>query len=232
LDQAAAGVIVNAQVRHFWSKWLWLKFKLFQQHRYNALVLERVCDVPLLVLPQVFNPKLMRGGELLAQTLQAHGAPAFVDVLDVGTGSGVGAIFAAAFAQRVVGTDINAEAVRCARINVLMNKLEHKVSIQQGDLFAPIANQQFDLVLFNPPFYEGEPRDALDQAWRGQGVAQRFAAGLRAHLKPGGIAWVLLSTKGDTPLFMRAFAQANLQVGVLAERELINERLTVYWVGV
>ncbi len=218
-------------VRRAWSKLLWLKFKLFQQHRYNALVLERVRDVPLLVLPQVFNPSLMRGGEFLAQTLAAHGKPAYREVLDMGTGSGVGAIFAAAFAQRVVGIDINAEAVRCARINTLMNKLEHKITIHQGDLFAPVANQPFDLVLFNPPFYEGVPRDALDHAWRGEGVARRFAEGLRTHLKPGGMAWVLLSTKGDTPLFMHAFEQAHLQVSVLAERELINERLTIYAVA-
>lgn len=215
-------------VRRVWSKLLWLKFKFFQQHRYNTLVLERVCDLPMLVLPHVFNPKLMRGGEFLAQTLLAHGTPAYREVLDMGTGSGVGALFAASFAQRVVGVDINAEAVRCARINVLMSKLEDKVTILQGDLFAPVAGQQFDLVLFNPPFYEGAPRDALDHAWRGEGVAERFANGLRAHLKPNGVAWVLLSTKGNTPLFMHAFVQAGLYISVLAERELINERLTIY----
>ena len=175
------------RVRRAWGKILWWRFNLFQRHRYDALVLERVLDKPMLVLPQVFNPKLMRGGEFLANALTRFGTADFRDVLDMGTGSGVGAIFAAAFAKRVIGIDINAEAVRCAHINVLMHKLEHKVVIHHGDLFVPVGEQQFDLVLFNPPFYEGQPRDALDQAWRGQGVVPRFAAELRAHLKPG--AW-------------------------------------------
>ena len=222
---------MNRWVRRTWGKLLWWRFKLFQRHRYDALVLERVRDKSLLVLPQVFNPKLMRGGEFLADALIKFGTPAFRDVLDMGTGSGVGAIFAAAFAQRVIGIDINAEAVRCAHINVLMHKLENKVIIYHGDLFAPVAQQPFDLVLFNPPFYEGQPQDALDQAWRGQGVVPRFATELRAHLKLGGVAWVLLSTKGDTPLFMRAFAQAELQVSKLIEREMINERMTIYCVA-
>ena len=48
-------------------------------------------------------------------------------VLDMGTGSGVGAVFAARNAARVVAVDVNPEAVRCARINVLLHHIEDRV---------------------------------------------------------------------------------------------------------
>src|SRR5205823_1604642 len=102
--------------------------------------------------------------------------------LDMGTGSGIGAVFAARAGYRVVGVDLNPEAVRCARINALMNRLEDRLEAREGDLFAPVAGERFDLILFNPPFFRGEPRDALDMAWRSVDVLERFAEGLPSAL--------------------------------------------------
>lgn len=62
-------------------------------------------------------------------------------------------------------------------------------------------------------------------------MAERFAAGLREHLKPRGSALVLLSTFGDGAHFLRAFGEQGLGVSVLAERRFINERLTVFRVA-
>ena len=95
--------------------------------------------------------------------------------LDMGTGSGVGAIFAARRGYRVVAVDINPQAVRCARINTLLNRLEERIEVRRGDLFEPVRGERFDLVLFNPPFFVGEPRSDLDRAWRGREVLERFA---------------------------------------------------------
>ena len=62
----------------------------------------------------------------------------------MGTGSGVGAVFAAQWARRVVAVDINPAAVRCARINALLNHVEDRVDVVEGDLFEPIGGQRFD----------------------------------------------------------------------------------------
>ena len=77
-------------------------------------------------------------------------------VLDMGTGSGIAAIAAARRGARVVAVDISTEAVRCARINVLLNRVDDRVEIRCGDLFEPVQGERFDLVLFNPPFYAGQ----------------------------------------------------------------------------
>ena len=139
-------------------------------------MLEEVHGTPILVLPQVFNPELLRTGAFMAGVLDERAIPAGAAVLDLGTGSGVSAIFAARLAGRVVATDINPAAVRCARINALLNGVEDRVEVREGDLFAPVAGERFDVIIFNPPYYRGTPRDALDHAWRSNDTVERFAA--------------------------------------------------------
>jgi release factor glutamine methyltransferase len=206
-------------------------YRLAGKHRYDDFRLERIQGVPFLVTPSVFNPKVPRTGAFLASLLDANLVGHEDEVLDMGTGSGVGAVFAAKYARRVVAVDINPAAVRCAGINTLINGVEDRVDLRHGDLFAPVQGEKFDLILFNPPFVRGAPADDRDRAWRSSDVAERFAAGLREHLKPRGSALVLLSTFGDGAHFLHAFSEQGLGVSVFAERRFINERLTVFRVA-
>jgi release factor glutamine methyltransferase len=210
------------------GKAMTLGYRLAGKHRYDDFRVERVHDLRFLVTPSVFNPKVPRTGEFLASLLEESLAGRNHDVLDMGTGSGVCAVFAAKLARRVVAVDINPAAVRCTGINALLNGVERKIDVRQGDLFAPVNGEQFDLILFNPPFLRGPPRDDRDRAWRSADVGERFAAGLRAHLKPGGSALVVLSTFGDARHFLEEFSNQGLTICVLAERRFVNERLIVF----
>jgi HemK-related putative methylase len=210
------------------GKALALSYRLTGKDRYDDFRLERVHGAPFVVIPSVFNPKVPRSGEFLAAQLDPRLVPPDAEVLDMGTGSGVGAIFAARYARRVVAVDINPEAVRCASINAQLNHLEQKIDIRHGDLFAPVQAERFDIILFNPPFVRGTPRNDRDRAWRSNDVAERFAAGLATHLKPGGFALVLLSTFGDAAFFLEEFRKRGCAVSVLAERRFVNERLAIF----
>jgi release factor glutamine methyltransferase len=205
-----------------------LGHRLIGKDRYDDFRLERVHGMPFIVTPSVFNPKVLRTGEFFASQIDSTLVGREWDVLDMGTGSGVCAVFAANHARRVVAVDINASAVRCAGINAQLNLVEHKIDLRHGDLFAPVSGERFDLILFNPPFLRGSPRDDRDRAWRSTDVAERFSAGLGAHLKPGGSALVLLSTFGDGRVFLEEFYKQRLEISVLAERRFINERVTIF----
>jgi HemK-related putative methylase len=205
-----------------------LGYRLAGKDRYDDFRLERVNGVPFIVMPTVFNPKVPRTGEFLASLLDSKLVGRDGEVLDMGTGSGVCAVFAAKHARRVVAVDINPAAVRCAAINAHLNHVEHKIEVRLGDLFAAVADERFDLILFNPPFLRGAPRDDRDRAWRSSDIAERFAAGLGARLRPGGSALVLLSTFGDGRFFLEEFAKRGLRISVQAERRFVNERLTVF----
>jgi len=215
-------------VRRLWRHLLRWRFLLFQRHRYDRLVVEEIAGTPILVLPDVFNPKLFRTGEFLVETLDSRLIPPDSTVLDMGTGSGVGAVFAARWARRVVAVDINPAAVRCARINALLHQLDDRVEVRQGNLFEPACGEQFDVVLFNPPFFRGEPRSDLERALWANDVVERFAAGLRHHLTADGHALVVLSSDGDVAGFLSAFRAHGFTAQVVAERDLVNEVLTVY----
>ena len=203
-------------------------YRLIGWDRYDDFRMERVAGVPIVVTPSVFNPKVPRTGAFLATQLAAGNIAADAEVLDMGTGSGVCAIFAARYARRVVAVDINAAAVRCAGINVRLNHLEQRIEVRHGDLFTPVHGERFDLIVFNPPFLRASPRNDRDRAWRSPDVAERFAAQLAAHLKPGGSALLVLSTFGHARIFLDELCRNGFAISVLAERSFVNERLAVF----
>ncbi|HEY5101566.1 MAG TPA: methyltransferase [Steroidobacteraceae bacterium] len=210
------------------GKLMALGYRLTGKAQYDAYLLERVNGVPILVIPSVCNPKSMRTGAFLASQLDATLVGGDAEILDMGTGSGICAVFCASHCHRVVAVDINEAAVRCAKINAGLNHLEEKIEVRHGDLFAPVAAERFDLVLFNPPFFRGAPRNDRDRAWRSNDVAERFAAGLSAHLKPGGSALVLLSSFGDAAGFLEEFSRHDFAIALFAQRHFVNERLAIF----
>jgi len=207
-----------------------LRFRLLDSRRYRTTRLETVAGQSILVLSDVFNPKIFWTGEFLASALVADPmlVPAGATVLDMGTGSGVGAVFAARTARRVVAVDVNPRAVRSARINALIHQVEERVEAREGDLFAPVGDERFDRILFNPPFYRREPRDMLERAFFATDVVERFAAGLRDHLTPGGQCLLLLASTADEPALLRLFEQRGFSVEVAARRDARVEIQSIY----
>jgi release factor glutamine methyltransferase len=213
--------------RRAWRNVLRVKLALIDRRRYQSVVIEHVDGLPLVVLPDVFNPKLLRSGEFLAQQVSRPGRiPTGARVLDLGSGSGAAGIAAAKRGCAVTAIDINPSAVRCTRINALLNDVE--IDVRQGDLFSSLGTERFDVVLFNPPYYRGVPRDALDRAWRSTDVPERFAAGLAAHLAPGGYGLIVLSSDGDHQAFLEALERNGLLTETVAMRDFTNEVMCVY----
>jgi HemK-related putative methylase len=214
--------------QRFWSTAFKWRYWLFQRYRHRHLVVEHFHNIAgidalsLLVLPDVFNPALFQTSAFLANQISRSGAK--LSVLDMGTGSGLCAIVAAKHGHHVVAVDSNPEAVRCTQINALLNQVEVQVCI--SDLFSAVSEQRFDLILFNPPFYRGEPRDLWEHSWRSTDVIERFAQDLSTHLMDNGSALIILSDKAED--FKNTFEQANLEVTIAAQNKLLNETLTVF----
>jgi methylase of polypeptide subunit release factors len=103
------------------------------------------------------------------------------EVLDIGTGSGFHAVFAAEKAKRVVATDIYPPAVENAKLNAQKHGVADKIDFRIGDLFAPIKKgEKFDVIYFNVayPF-----SDADQDRWR---LHERLFAEIRDYMKPKG----------------------------------------------
>lgn len=128
----------------------------------------------------------------------------------------------------MTATDISPVAVRCAKVNVAINDVEDRVRVVEGDLFLPVEGETFDLVIFNPPYYEGKPRDWPEYAWRGEDVLHRFAQGLGARLAKNGSALLSVSTELDLPAIREEPHAKGFQVREVRKRRLPGETMLVY----
>ncbi|HEX3605577.1 MAG TPA: methyltransferase [Candidatus Dormibacteraeota bacterium] len=122
--------------------------------------------------------------------------------LDLGTGSGIQALLAAPHSDTVIAADRNPRAVAYARFNALLNGLGN-VEGRQGDLFAPVGGERFDLIVSNPPFVISPERAYLyrDADIEGDALCRRVVREGAAHLEPGGFCQLLCNfavpTGGD-----------------------------------
>ncbi|WP_455207812.1 50S ribosomal protein L11 methyltransferase [Kaarinaea lacus] len=102
------------------------------------------------------------------------------EVLDIGTGAGIQAIFAAENASKVVATDLNQDAVDDTAYNAKFHNVAHIVDTRQGDLFGPVKdNEKFDVIIFNIDYPYNEKSKAL---WE---VHERFFREVKNYMKPG-----------------------------------------------
>lgn len=115
--------------------------------------LHNVGGEAIVVLPGVFDPVLTKVGAWLSAELP-HRVRAGERWLEIGAGSGVVACALARAGARVTATDIDPEAVRNTRLNAALAGLT--VDVREGDLFAPVAGERFDVVVANLPFWPGD----------------------------------------------------------------------------
>lgn len=122
-------------------------------------------------------------------------------LVDLGTGSGIVAISLALEcpAAQVAAVDLSADALAVARNNA--GRLGARVDFRQGDWFAPLAGECFDVVVSNPPYVADgdphlalnglpfEPKMALTDGADGLACIRRIITDAPKHLKPGG--WLL-----------------------------------------
>jgi release factor glutamine methyltransferase len=149
-------------------------------------------------------------------------------VLDVGAGCGLLGILAAEKAKVVVAVDVNPYAVRCARGNAKLNKVQNKIYYVQGNLFTPLSESfKFDVVLFNSPYLpadEDETESWIERAWAGgasgRQVIDRFIAEAPRHLKQTGRVFLMQSTLADVDETLRRFACYGMNARVVAEQAL------------
>jgi release factor glutamine methyltransferase len=108
-------------------------------------------------------------------------------LVDVGAGSGAGAISVSHAAQRMVLADINPRAVSFARVNAHLAGVQHRTQVVCSDLFASVAGDP-DVIIANPPYVI----DSAHRTYRDGGALLGTELGLRmvtrglARLAPRG----------------------------------------------
>jgi ribosomal protein L3 glutamine methyltransferase len=92
------------------------------------------------------------------------------NVLDLCTGSGCLAILASGTFPnaRIDAVDISSEALDVAARNVADYGLQDRVMLHRGDLFEPIGDKRYDLIICNPPYVDAQGMAGLPQECRAE----------------------------------------------------------------
>ena len=75
-------------------------------------------------------------------------------IVDVGTGSGAIAVALACELPnaQIAATDVSPGALAVARENAERNSVAGRIRFVESDLLLPVANEQFDIIVSNPPY--------------------------------------------------------------------------------
>ncbi len=157
-----------------------------------------------------------------------------MEVLEVGSGSGIVSIHAALEGATVTSVDINPKAVALTRTNA--ERMGAKLrDVRESDLFSNVEGR-FDLILFNLPYLpveEGEMDSPIEKAWAGgpdgMGPFPDLVEQCPEHLKKDGKLVVVVSSLMDQEALDGVLE--GHPVRVLGEDSYFFEKLRVLEVG-
>lgn len=167
-------------------------------------------------------------------------------ILDLCCGSACIAIACAyAFPEATIdAVELSEQALVVADINVQQHEVQHQVQLIQSDLFANVANQQYDIIVSNPPYvdaediasmpneYHHEPAMALASGCDGLDITRRILLHAAEFLTEQGILIVEVGNSAETleclypnlPLIWLEFEQGGQGVFMLTKSQLLTWR--------
>ncbi|NCC23272.1 MAG: 50S ribosomal protein L3 N(5)-glutamine methyltransferase [Alphaproteobacteria bacterium] len=161
-----------------------------------------VQGIPFYVDERVIVPRSFIGEILTRESgFDLAGDPDDVEtVLDLCTGSGCLAILAALIFEnaQVDAVDLSADALEVAQRNVADHGLGAAIALFEGNLWEPLGERTYDVILSNPPYVDREGMDALPAEYRhepemalasgddGLDAVREILAKASRHLNTGG----------------------------------------------
>ena len=135
---------------------------------------------------------------LLAENLEIKEGQS---VLEIGTGSGIVAMYASRLTDKITVSDINFDACELARKNFEANNIEN-IEILFGNMFEPVEKRKFDVILFNTPYLPTEDDEVIDDTinyafdggLNGRKVIDLFLNEVGDHLNDRGIVQMIQSS--------------------------------------
>jgi release factor glutamine methyltransferase len=153
----------------------------------------KLLQLTLLVLPSVYQPR--EDSFLMIKALKIKPGE---KVLEIGTGSGIIAIHCAKAKADVIATDVNPNAIICAKLNSVLNKV--KLKVLKSDLFSNVPRRlKFNKIIFNPPYLPSGKKDRFyDISWSGGEtgveITNKFLKQAKKHLKTHGEIYFIASS--------------------------------------
>lgn len=162
-------------------------------------------------------------------------------VFEMGTGTGIIALFCAVKGAQVVCSDINPYAVELVKRNTSKNKsrLTGSIKICSGDLFEALHQKKsFDLIIFNPPYLPTSTDEyvggsgwfdkAVSGGPSGLNITKRFLNKLSFYMKDDGRAFCIYSSNSPRSEFNLALKESKLKSTIVAKQSFDDETIEVH----
>ena len=172
------------------------------------------------VLPNVYAPEFFDDSLWYAKQLKKIvGKKSF---LEIGTGTGVIAVFCSKNGANVVATDISHNAVKNARFNAKRHKLT--ISVREGNLYNPIKpSEKFDFIFWAHPFNNWNIsveddllRTGIDPNYKS---LKGYISGAKKHLSLKGKLLLGTGDSADLKMVAAIAKQNNYKLKLLKESE-------------
>ena len=155
-------------------------------------------------------------------------------VLEIGTGSGIVAMYASRLTDKITVTDINFDACELARKNFEDNNIKN-IEILFGNLFEPVENRKFDVILFNTPYLPTEDGDVIDNTLNyafdgglnGRKVIDMFLNEVGNHLNDGGIVQMIQSSLSGNEETLQKFDEMEFIAEIKEKEHFFFEDITL-----
>lgn len=189
----------------------------------------RVRGMELEVADEIYSPA--EDSLLLLDSIDQLGDLKGFRCLDVGTGTGVAAIFMAKKGCETFATDLSVEAAELAYRNAKINGV--LIHIAAGNLTYHFRDRVFDLITFNPPYLPESPSEEikLSISWaggtKGREVIDAFLPEVPRILKQGGRTLILHADYNDPVLTRKWGEKRGLCSSIRGRRKLAFHELII-----
>ena len=120
---------------------------------------------------------------------------------EICVGSGVVSLALSNMADQVVGVELDPMVADIARLNIEMADRSDRIDVREGDLFTPLNNEKFDLIVCNPPFVPSTEDPSKDRVGAGGedglDIVRKFLSEGVNYLTPAGRLCVLYGALGN-----------------------------------
>ena len=179
--------------------------------------------------PEVYEPA--EDTFLLAENLDIQRKD---EVLEIGTGTGLITIYTAQRTRKVVATDINEHAIKCALKNTIFNRT-YNIELRKGNLFEPVEGEKFDLILFNTPYLptsedeklNEELNAAFDGGIEGRDTIDAFIEQVKDYLNEGGRVQLVQSSLSDNEKTLTKLEELGFEAEIAASEKCFFEEIVV-----
>lgn len=179
--------------------------------------------------PEVYEPA--EDSFLLAENLDIKGTD---NILEIGTGTGFIAVVASKKSGKVIATDINDYAIKCAVKNAVTNKA-YNIELRKGDLFEPVSGEKFDLILFNTPYLptsedeklNGKLNAAFDGGLKGREIIDEFLIHVMDHLNENGRVQLVQSSLANNEKTVLKLEELGFEAEITAREKCFFEEIVV-----